>query len=443
MNVARMNFSHGSHEEHAANLAAIREAARQVGTRVAILQDLSGPKMRIGKFAAGSIQLVPNAKFTLTTRSVVGDRTIVSINTPELVSSVKKDDRILLADGELELRVIRGGDTDIECEVAAGGELRSNKGISTPGVRLKKTVPTEKDIDDLNFGLSQGVDWVAQSFVRTPEELRTVKTYIRDKGYNVPVMVKLEKKEALDDLDAILREADGVMVARGDLALEIGLKEIPFVQKEIIRKASLYGKPDITATQMLESMITNPRPTRAEVNDIANAILDGTDAVMLSGETAMGQYPVQAVRMMADVAQTTEERINYIKQFKSRPLNPRDTMEDAIAHAACQTAIEIGAKVIICCTRTGQTAQRVSRYRPHAPIAVVSPYENALQKSILFWGACQFSVDEARDTDTVIAKAKEAVVKSNLAKPGDRVVIVAGIPVDKAQSTNMIKADVL
>jgi len=443
MNVARMNFSHGSHEEHAGNLAAIRQAARELGTRVAVLQDLSGPKMRIGKFAAGSIQLVPGEKFVLTTRAVEGDEKIVSMNTPEIVESVDKGDRILLADGELELRVLQATATDVECEIVAGGELRSNKGISTPGVKLKKTVPTDKDLADLEFGLSQGVDWIAQSFVRSVNEVRALKKIIREKGFNVPVMVKLEKKEALDDLDAIIQQADGIMVARGDLAMEIGLKQIPIAQKEIIHKAGLYGKPDITATQMLESMIVNPRPTRAEVTDIANAILDGTDAVMLSGETAVGQYPVDAVRMMAEVAHVAEESINYIKHFKDRPLNPRGTVEDAIAHAACQTAIEIGAKVIICCTKTGQTARLISRYRPHAPIAVVSPNENTLQLSVLYWGACQFKVDMAKDTDTVIAKAKELVLKSNLAQAGDRVVVVAGIPVDQTTSTNMLKADVL
>jgi len=443
MDVARMNFSHGTHADHAESIKNLRSAAKEKGRRVAILQDLSGPKMRIGKLAADTVELSAGAALVLTTRAVPGDAQAVSINTPELVESVRPGDRILLADGELELQVTGSNATDILCRVVVGGPLRSNKGISTPGIKLRATVPTAKDLNDLAFGLEQGVDWVAQSFIRSVEEIHRLKAIIRDKGYSVPVMVKLEKREALEDLAGVLREADGVMVARGDLALEIGLKEIPLAQKEIIRKAGLAGKPDITATQMLESMIGNPRPTRAEVTDIANAIFDGTDAVMLSGETAVGAYPVEAVRMMAEVAGTTESELPYLKQFRDRPLNPKNTMAEAMAKAACQTAIEIGAKAILCCTRSGQTARLVSKFRPCAPIAVISPYEETLQRSVLYWGTVQYKVDLYQDTDTMVARAKEAVVQSGLVRPGERVVIVAGSPVAEVTSTNLVKADVV
>lgn len=443
MDVARMNFSHGSHADHARNIATLREVAAAAGRRVAILQDLSGPKIRIGAFPDGAVTLVPGAEFVLTTRPGVGSVGAVSVNTPELIESVRPGDRILVADGELELKVVRADATDATCEVVVGGLLRSNKGLSTPGVKLRLTVPTPKDLADLEFGLSQGVDWVAQSFVRTTEEVRKLKSIIRDKGADVPVMVKLEKREAFESLNEIVREADGIMVARGDLALEIGLPEIPAAQKEIIRKAGIWGKPEVTATQMLESMIANPRPTRAEVTDIANAIYDGTDAIMLSGETAVGQYPIQAVRTMVEVATATEAKLPYLKAFRERPLNPKETVENAIARAACETAIEVGAKVIICCTRSGQTARLVSRFRPEAPVAAVSPNERALCRSLLCWGTCPFHVDVTADTDTMIRRAKEVVRQSELARPGDRVVIVAGLPLPEAKGTNMLKVDVL
>jgi len=374
---------------------------------------------------------------------VGGDPRCVSINCPELVEACKPGDRILLADGELELKVIATTEEDINCEVVVGGVLSSNKGISAPGVSFKSSVPTEKDIADLEFGLGQGVDWVAQSFVRRADELRRLRSIISQHGSDVPIIAKLEKREALDDLDNIIDEADGIMIARGDLGLEIGLQEVPFAQKEIIARATAAGKPEITATQMLESMISNPRPTRAEVSDVANAVYEGTDAVMLSGETAVGRYPVEAVRIMAGVAAAAESRIDYVRQFKSAPIRRTDTVQDAIAHAACQTALEIGASVIICCTRSGQTAGLVAKYRPHATIAVVSPYEQTLLRTTLLWGTYPIKIELAENTDEMIANAKTAVANSGLGAPGDKVVIVAGVPIDEPGTTNMIKADSL
>ncbi len=284
---------------------------------------------------------------------------------------------------------------------------------------------------------------MAQSFVRSADEIRNLKSIIKQNGSDIPVVVKLEKREALDDLDRILAEADGIMIARGDLGLEIPIQEVPLVQKEVIRKANLVGKPVITATQMLESMMQNPRPTRAEVADIANAIFDGTDAVMLSGETAAGKYPVKAARTMADVAAATEQNLDYMGQFKSKPTTSGDNVEDAIAHAACHTASGIGARAIICCTRSGQTASLVAKYRPQAAIIVSSPHQNTLLRSMLLWGTYPIQIPEAQNTDRMIFEAKSAVLKSGLAKSGDRVVMVAGIPVGVPGTTNMIKADVL
>lgn len=443
MNVARLNFSHGSPQEHAGFITRLKTVSNRLGARVTILQDLSGPKMRIGKLVEEPIELAPNSQFILTTRQVMGDQTAVSINDPTLVEALKPGDRILLADGELELRVRAKTETDIHCEVIVGGELKSNKGINAPGVALTTPVPTQKDIADVIFGIQHGVDWVTQSFVRNAGELRVLRTIIRQNGSDVPIIAKIEKREALDDLDGLIAEADGIMIGRGDLGLEIPIQEVPLAQKEIIKRANLAGKPVITATQMLESMLENPRPTRAEVTDIANAIFDGTDAVMLSGETAIGKYPVAATRTMAEVAVATEAHVDYMEQFRRKPIIRGDDIPDAIAHAACHTALAIGAKVIICCTRSGQTARLVAKYRPHATIAVVSPYENTLQRMMLLWGTYPIGIGLAENTDEMIAKAKGAVLASGLAQKGERVVIVAGIPVDVPGTTNIIKAGVL
>jgi pyruvate kinase len=441
MDVARFNFSHGSHKDHAEAINHLKALSAQLGKRVSILQDLSGPKMRIGKLKKKRVELVPHSKLILTTREVPGDQNEISINYPELVEVLKAGDRILLADGELELQVISTTQTDINCEVVVGGRLFSNQGLNAPGISLKKPVPTQKDIEDLRFGISQGVDWVAQSFVRSADEIKTLKSMVRQQGSDASVMAKLERQQALDDLDRILEEADAVMIARGDLGLEIPIQQVPLVQKEIIRKANLAGKPVVTATQMLESMMLNPRPTRAEVADIANAIFDGTDAVMLSGETAAGKYPLAATRTMTEVVAATEGKIDYLERSKGRLIRVGDDGEDAIAHAACDTALRIGAGVIICCTRTGQTARLVAKYRPDAVIAAASPYEETLQKVMLFWGTYPIRIALAENTDAMITESKKAVLESGLAIPGDKVVMVAGVPVDAPGTTNMIKAD--
>ena len=443
MDVARLSFSHGSHADHAQTITHLRAVSRALGTRVPILQDLSGPKMRIGRFAGDSVELAPNAKFTLTTRAVEGDANGVSMNYPQLVKDVHSNDRILLADGEIELRVISTTDTDLVCEVIAGGELRSNKGITTPGVSLKTPIPTEKDINDLIFGIEHGVDWIAQSFVRSAADIQNLRSVLRRRRSDIPIIAKLEKREALDNLDEIFDEADGVMIARGDLGLEVPLPQVPLIQKTLIKKANLLGKPVITATQMLESMISNPRPTRAEVTDVANAIFDGTDAVMLSGETAIGKYPEAAVKTMAEVTIETESKIDYAEQLKHQPMVAGGDVPNAIVHAACHTALEIGAKVIICCTRSGQTARLAAKYRPHAKIAVVSANEDTLRRATLFWGTHPVAIDFAPDTDALVVRAKRAVAASGMARPGDRVVIIAGIPADAPGTTNMIKADAL
>jgi len=443
MNVARINMSHGNPESHAHLIDNVREVAKRLGVYLPVLLDLSGPKMRIGALAAGKATLHAGDSFTLTTRAVAGDWKEVTINYQPLVTDVKKGDRILMGDGEIELRVVSKTATDVVCEVVNGGELKSNKGLNAPGVRLSETVPTERDLKSIAFGIDHGADYFALSFVRTAAEVERLREILRGKGSDIPIITKIEKKEALENLPGILDASDAVMIARGDLGLELPIQQVPLVQKDVIRAALAAAKPVITATQMLESMIVNPRPTRAEAADIANAVFDGTDAVMLSGETASGKYPVESVRTMAEVAQASEARIDYAGQFAEQPPEPGTSIPEAVAHSACAVAIEIGAKLILCCTRSGQTALFVSNHRAPTPIAVISPHEPTLKRTMLYWSTISVRVSKGGDTDTMIGKAKEAVVAAGVAKRGDRVVVVAGVPVDVPGTTNMIKADVL
>jgi pyruvate kinase len=443
MNVARINTSHGTIESHARLIANVRAVAQKLGAYVPVLLDLTGPKMRIRGIAAGFASLRGGDSFTLTTREVAGDWKAVSINYPALVADVTPGDRILMGDGEIELRVRAKTATDVECEIVVGGDLKPNKGVNAPGVRLRETVPTEKDLGNIAFGLEHGVDYFALSFVRSVEEVRRLRGILREKGSDIPIITKIEKKEALEELPGILAASDAVMIARGDLGLEVPIHQVPLIQKDVIRAALAAAKPVITATQMLESMILNPRPTRAEAADIANAVFDGTDAVMLSGETASGKFPVESVRTMAEVAEASETRIDYAARFAEEAPHPGTSIPEAVARAACVTAIEIGARVILCCTRSGQTAVYVSNHRAPTPIAVVSPHEATLRRTMLYWNTISVRIAGGGDTDTMIGRAKDAAVAAGIARRGDRVVVVAGVPVDVPGTTNMIKADVL
>ncbi len=443
MNVARINASHGTQAAHERLIAAVRSVSKKLGAYVPVLLDLSGPKMRIGAIANGSASLRAGDSFTLTTRSVPGDWREVSISYAPLVTDITPGNRILMGDGEIELRVTSKTKTDVVCEVVVGGELKSNKGVNAPGVKLQETVPTEKDLATVDYGIANGVDWFALSFVRSVEEIQRLRWILREKDADIPIIAKIEKKEALDNLSGILEVSDAVMIARGDLGLEMPIEQVPLIQKDVIRSALAAARPVITATQMLESMIENPRPTRAEAADIANAVFDGTDAVMLSGETASGKYPVEAVRTMAEVAEASETRIDYAGRFAAGAAHPGRTIPEAVAHAACFTAIEIGARLILCCTRSGQTALYVSNHRAPARIVVISPHESTLKRSMLYWNTVSIRVDPVPDTDAMINAAKEAVLAAGAAVRGERVVVVAGVPVDVLGTTNMIKADVL
>lgn len=441
VDVARLNFSHGSHEDHAARIATVRAAAAEAGRAVAILQDLQGPKIRTGSLPGDApVDLAAGASFTLTSRDVPGDARCVSVSYPTLSHDVRPGDRILISDGLLEMRVVQVSDEDVLTEVVHGGRLRSRQGINLPGVALACPSLTAKDREDLRFGLAQGVDFVALSFVRRAQDVIELKQAIAQAGCDVPVIAKLEKPEALEALEEILDVADGVMVARGDLGVEMSPERVPMAQKRIIALANRKAKPVITATQMLESMIHNPQPTRAEASDVANAILDGSDAVMLSGETAIGAYPVQAVRMMARIAETVEAQASG----PERAMPPygyaeAGSMPEAIAAAASALVKALPVRAICVVTKTGNSARLVSHYRPNLPILAFTPQEGTYRRLSLIWGILPIQGSYAHDEQDYYDQVERAVLRLGLAAPGEQVVVTGGHPIAQGGPTNFIK----
>jgi len=444
MNVARLNFSHGSHEEHSLLVRRVREISGRVGKPVAILQDLGGPKIRTGPMEKEPILLKEGKSFILTTREVLGTEREVSITHPLLPQRVKRGDPILLADGWLELKVEETSSRDIKCRVIKGGELVSRQGINLPESLLEISPLSEKDQTDLLFGIEHGVDFIGVSFVREAEDILRARHILKEKGKEeISLVAKIERREALGNMDEILKASDGIMIARGDLGVEIPLEKVPLVQKDIIKKCNLRGKPVITATQMLESMIENPRPTRAEATDVANAILDGTDAIMLSGETAVGKYPVRSTVMMNKIALEAEGSLDYERILDERALSVKDTVPDAISHATCQIAQDLKTAAIVTFTLSGSTARMVARYRPRVPIIAESPKESTVRKLTLSWGVYPHQSPEIKDTDDMIHKAKTEVLKTGLVRRGDRIVIAAGVPFAIPGITNLIRVETL
>ena len=443
MDVARINFSHGNSDEHERRIAAVRELAKEIGRPIGILQDLSGPKLRVGHFAEGHVHLRRGQTFTLTSDEVPGNEARVHIAFADLARYVKKGERIMLADGAIELRVqaIRRG--DIVCRVVNGETLSSHQGVNVPDTHLPIPAVTEKDLADLDFGIKHEVDWVAMSFVRRGEDLAPLWERMKRRRVRIPIIAKIEKHEAVRALPEILEVADGMMVARGDLGVEVPLDRVPGIQKRIIRMCNMAGKPVITATQMLQSMIENPRPTRAEVTDIANAILDGSDAVMLSGETAIGRYPVRAARMMARVAQQAERLLDFEAIRRERALVVSRTPTDAISESCVAIAHDLQAKAIICSTSSGHTARMVSKNRPRTPIIAVTPQVTTYRRLTLTWGVQPLLVKAGGDTDEVLGRAQQAAKKHGLVRDGDLVVISAGVPVGVPGRTNLIRVQVI
>ena len=439
MNVARLNFAHGTLEEHAKSIQAIRDVSARLGIPLAILQDLPGPKVRTGRLERKEVWLKEGDDFSLTGKEIIGNEHRVSVNLPAFLNDLNPGDSVFLNDGAIQLEVIATTDIEVKCKVVVGGLLTVNKGINVPGVRLSIPSITSKDLADLAFGLEQGVDFVAVSFVRESSDIVRVKQFLREKGADVPLIAKVEKHEAVDDIDNIIAEADGIMVARGDLGVEMPLKRVPTVQKGIIRKCNQAGKPVIVATQMLESMINSIRPTRAEVSDVANAIFDGADAVMLSGETAIGGYPVETVTMMAHIATEVEKTLPYKRILLERGEQVIPQTDDAISYAACHMSQQLGAACIVAYTSSGSTALRISKYRPEAPILAITPSDNVARRLILSWGVNPYLAPELVNVEDIFHGAAQLSLKTGLARSGELVIISAGIPMGVPGRTNLIK----
>jgi pyruvate kinase len=446
VNVVRLNFSHGTHDEHAATIADVRRIAGELGLHVAILQDLPGPKVRTGTFGGGvtSVRLHTGSTFALTTEPVAGDAEHVSVSYPGLARDVEVGKRIYLADGSIALRVTGVDGPRIDTEIEVGGELREKQGINYPDGTLELDAVTERDLEHLDFGIAHHVDWVAVSFVRTAQDVWRVKSHLAQTGASIPVMAKIEKHEALEHIDDILLVADGIMVARGDLGIEIPLEDVPLTQKDLIARANGASKPVVTATQMLESMISSARPTRAEATDVANAILDGTDAVMLSGETARGAYPLEAVRTMAGIAMHVEAQYPHLEMRARRLTSEGATAEaDAdigmsISEAAVRCADTLGLRLIVIGTTTGNTARYVSSFRPRAKIVALTPIEEVARRMAVVWGVESSVVQTYRYIETLIEIAEARVVAEGHASPGETIAITSGMPVG-AGGTNVLK----
>ena len=442
MNVCRFNFSHGTHEEHREKLSIVKRLREELKLPVATLLDTKGPEIRLRDFEGGSAVLSDGDSFTLTTEERLGNASIASITYPGLPGDVSVGSRILIDDGLVELKVKELSDTEIHCTVINGGKISNHKGINVPGVSLSMPYLSEKDRADLLFGIQEGFDFVAASFVRNAQDVLAIRDFLGENGgRNIKIISKIENNQGVQNLDEILAVSGGIMVARGDLGVEVDMQEIPILQKLMIKKSYTAGKVVITATQMLESMSSHPRPTRAEVNDVANAIYDGTSAIMLSGETAAGKYPLEALRTMATVAERIERDIDYRKRFLRRDdHHAHSNITDAISHATCTTALDIGAAAIIPISKTGRTARRVSKYRCDIPIIACTTDETAYRQLALSWGVVPVICPEQHDTDELFAAAVQAAVEqSDILKDGDLVVLTAGVPLGVTGTTNLLK----
>ena len=438
MNVARFNFSHGTHPEHQARLEVLKALREELNLPVAAMLDTKGPEIRLKSFANGSVALSTGQEFTLTTEDIVGDETRCAITYAELPSDVKEGDTILLDDGLVRLTVLETDSSNIRCRVENDGTMKNNKGVNVPNVRLSMPYMSQRDRDDVLFGVEQGFDYIAASFVRTAADVREIRQLLDKHHSNIRIIAKIENQEGVSNLADILAVADGIMVARGDMGVEIDFTEIPIIQKDMIAKCVACGKPVITATQMLDSMIENPRPTRAEITDVANAIYDGTSAIMLSGETAAGKYPVEAVRTMDAIALRTEANIECdmpVRKAKQTKLS----ITAATAHAACTTAMDIGADAILSVSQRGVTAQMVSRFRPSTTVVALLLDPQVQRQMALYWGVEPITMPFASSTDELVDFAVQAAEKAGIVKQGDLVVVTAGVPVGVSGTTNMIR----
>lgn len=443
MNVSRLNFSHGNHEEHGMRMRNIKQAAQNQGVNVGILLDTKGPEIRIGTIESGKVTLREGEQFVLTTQEVEGNAQRVCVSYADLPTDVQPGCRILIDDGLIGLEVQEINGPEIVCQITNGGELGSRKGVNVPGVDVQLPAVTQKDREDILFGLSHGIDFIAASFVRKAADVLEIRRILEEQNAHVQIISKIENHQGVINIDEILKVSDGIMVARGDLGVEIPTEEVPLVQKMIIEKCNKAGKPVITATQMLDSMMRNPRPTRAEASDVANAIFDGTDGIMLSGETAAGKYPIEAVQTMAKIAERAERALRYEELLERKRAGHTRTVTDAISHATCTTAQDLGARAIITSTKSGHTARMVSKYRPRAPIVAVTPRVDVARKLMLVWGVYPLLVPETQGTDEMIDIAVAHTLQAGYIQSGDLVVITAGVPVGIPGTTNLLKVHIV
>lgn len=444
MDVARFNFSHQDHACHKKRFEMVVRLRDELALPIATLLDTRGPEVRVCSFKSGKVLLKAGDPFTLTTREVEGDETIVSITYKDLPADVHKGDRILIDDGLIELKVDNTGDTDILCTVINGGAVSNSKGVNIPGVKLSMPYLSERDIDDLLFGIETGFDFVAASFVTSADDIRAIRKLLEQNGGgNMKIIAKIENSEGVDNIDDIIRVADGIMVARGDMGVEIPFEQIPHLQKQIIKKAYRAGKQVITATQMLDSMMKNPRPTRAETTDVANAIYDGTSAIMLSGETAAGLYPLESVKTMDTIARQTESDIDYLHTFKDLDISNTPNVGNAISHATVTTAHDMGAAAIVTVTKSGATARMISRFRPQCPIISCTTSKEIARQMNLSWGVTPLVIAEETNTDDLFQHAVDAAEAHHLVQSGDLVVITAGVPLGISGTTNLLKVHVV
>ncbi len=443
MDVARLNFSHGDHASHGEVIKRIRKVSKKLKKEVSILQDLQGIKIRVGRLKGEKVRLEKDAGLTILKGDEEGDGKSIFIDYPWLIDDAKVGDFILLDDGLMKLEVTKKDKNSLCATVIEGGILKEHKGVNLPHMKISAPFFTEKDRKDLEFGITMDVDYVALSFVRTATDIKTVKKWLSKRGTQIPLIAKIEKEEAIHNIDAILEEVDGIMVARGDLGVEMPLEEVPMFQKMLIEKANIKGRIVITATQMLESMTQHSRPTRAESTDVANAVIDGTDALMLSGETSAGKYPIEAVRVMDRIISYTEvsmpmQSAVYKRQADILKLEGFE-LPRAIAHAASRAAEETGARWIVAFTRSGFTARLISKFRPATPIVALSPEERVVRQMPIYWGVIPYMVRHMENTDELVNEVESALVRSGYAKPGDRIVIVASLPPSISGKTNFMK----
>lgn len=444
MEVARFNFSHQTHEKHKARLSMVTKISDQLGLPVALLADLKGPEIRTGDFETKEVELIAGNTFTLTTEKIIGNDKISHISFEGLPNDVTKGDKILIDDGLIELQVDCVTCTEIHCTIINGGIVSNHKGINVPGIELSMPYISSNDRADIRFACSNNFDFIAASFTRTADDIKLIREELNRIGnQSIKIIAKIENSQGVENIDEIIDESDGIMVARGDLGVEIATEEIPVIQKKLIKKCYAAGKQVITATQMLESMMKNPRPTRAETTDVANAIYDGTSAIMLSGETAAGLYPVEAVKTMARIAIRTEQDIDYISRFNRRGNEFASNVTNAISHATCTTAHDLNAAAIITVTKSGTTARMISKFRPASPIIGCTTTSHIQHQLNMSWGIIPIVIGEQKNTDMLFQSAIEKSVKAGLLHDGDLVVITAGVPIGVSGTTNLLKVHVV